>query len=365
MYHRPMNIGVVALLAVMCTIVAAEPAQRATKPGPTRAQLKSGRAHMKAGWAAQHAKKWSDATKEFEAALVNLGGDARAMSELGWSAMNAGDYVKAKKADEAAILTATDPKVKAASLFNLGLVQERLEDKDGALRSFAMSLSLRPNQTVGDEAVKLGAKAGAPPPPFCAGDKPICTCLKAQFPVEDATCDVSTTVKSPIKGWTIYAVKSEMFSSTYLVDDHKELLAELTSEHDSMRSTSTDKVDEMTVKTVGGHKVLWIQVTDHASSMSMTETDEDDSTEDTVTITACAVGDAKIKTHCEDAPTKIVSEQGSAKLDADGNMHDAKSSSSETEMAVTLTADGVFDVKLTKGSLGSYPTALLGPHKLF
>jgi hypothetical protein len=183
--------------------------------------------------------------------------------------------------------------------------------------------------------------------------------------VEDATCDVSTTVKSPIKGWSIFTAKSEMFTSTYLVDDHKELLAELTSEHDTMRSTSTDKVDEMTVKTVGGHKVLWVQVTGDTNSMYMTETDEDDSTEQTVTITACAVGDAKIKTHCESAPTKISSEHGSSKLDADGNSHDAKSTKSETEMAVTLDADGVFNVKLTKGTLGNYPTSLLGPHKLF
>lgn len=364
MYHRPMNIGAVALVAVMCSVVAAEP-PKAKKPEPTKAQLKSGHAHMKAGWIAQRAKKWSDATKEFEAALVDLGGDARAMSELGWSAMNAGDYAKAQKADEAAILTATDPKVKAASLFNLGLVQERLENKDAALRSMVESLALRPNQTVGEEAAKLGAKPGAPPPPFCPGDKPICTCLLDQFPEPDAKCEASTTVVSPIKGWTIYTAKSEMFTSTYLVDDHKELLAELTSEHDTMRSTATDKIDEMTVKTVGGHKVLWIQVTGDANSLSMSETDEDDSTDHTVTITACAVGDAKIKTHCEWAPTKISTEHGSAKLDVDGNTHDAKSSRTATELAVTLGADGVFDVVLTKGTLGNYPTALLGPHKLF
>ncbi|HEY6039318.1 MAG TPA: hypothetical protein VIV58_33780, partial [Kofleriaceae bacterium] len=90
-----------------------------------------------------------------------------------------------------------------------------------------------------------------------------------------------------------------------------------------------------------------------------------DSSERVVTITACAVGDAKIKTHCESAPMKISSEHGSAKLDADGNPHDAKSTSSETELAVTLDAAGVFNVKLTKGTLGDYPAALLGPHKLF
>ena len=250
------------------------------------------------------------------------------MSELGWSAMNAGDYAKAQKADEAAILTASDPKVKAASLFNLGLVQERLENKDcGAALDggVARAAPESDGRRRGGEARCQAGRAAAAVLRRRQADLHVLD--RRSSPSPDATCEPSTTVKSPIKGWTIYTAKSEMFTSTYLVDDHKELLAELTSEHDTMRSTATDKIDEMTVKTVGGHKVLWIQVTGDASSLSMSETDEDDSTDDTVTITACAVGDAKIKTHCESAPTKISTEHGSAKLDADGNMHDAKSSS--------------------------------------
>jgi tetratricopeptide (TPR) repeat protein len=317
---------------------------------------------MKAGWAAQRAKKWADATKEFEAALVDLGGDARAMAELGWSAMNAGDYAKAKIADEAAIRAAEDPKVKAAGLFNLGLVQERLEDKDGALRSFATSLSLRPNQTVGDEAAKLGAKPGAPPPPFCPGKKPICDCLVAQFPDDTATC-APAELKSPVKAWSLYTVKSYKFESTYLVDDHKEMLAELVSTDDHMRTSTTSTIDKLVVKKVGGHDVLWAEVSSDNEQEFMSDTDEDYSSTLETLVTACVVGDAKVKTKCVTAPSKYDKTNGRNQIDADGNAKDGKSTHTAAELAVTLGDDGILSVKLVKGSLDD--NNVVGPHKLF
>ena len=362
MYHRPMNIGVIALVAVMGTVVAAEPAK---KVEPTKAQLKSGRKHMKAGWAAQRAKKWADATKEFEAALKDLDGDARALSELGWSAMNAGDFAKAKNADEAAIRAATDPKVKAASLYNLGLVQERLEDKNGALRSMVESLALRPNQTVGEEAAKLGAKPGAPPPPFCAGDKPICTCLIDAFPDDQATCEPATDLKSPVKGWSFYKVKDFRWESTYLVEDKtKEMLVELVSTDEHTRTYTTSKVDQLTVKKVGGHQVLWAQVSSDNEQEFMGDTDEDYSSTTETLITACVVGDGKIASHCESAPTKREQTSGHNQLDSEGMPKEGgKSTHSAAELAVTLGDDGVLLVKLLKGSLDD--NSVVGPHKLF
>jgi len=356
-----MKIRVVALVAALCSVVVAEPAKKA---GPTKDQLKSGRKHMKAGWAAQRAKKWADATKEFEAALKDLDGDPRALSELGWSAMNAGDYAKAKNADEAAIRVATDPKVKAASLYNLGLVQERLDDKNGALRSMVESLALRPNQTVGEEAAKLGAKPGAPEPPFCAGDKPICTCLIDAFPDDSATCEPAD-LKSPVKGWSFYKVKDFRSESTYLVEDKtKEMLVELVSTDDHTRTTTAATVDQLTVKKVGGHQVLWAQVSSDNEQMFMSDTNEDySSTTDTV-ITACVVGDGKVASHCESAPTKREHTSGHDEIDAEGNEKPGgKSTHSAAELSVTLGEDGVLSVKLVKGSLDD--NSVVGPHKLF
>src|SRR5262252_3060247 len=75
-------------------------------PPPTKEQRAEFRKRMKAGWALQKESKWADAVPEFEAALVALPGDQRALTELGFSAMNAGDFVKARKADQEAILVA-------------------------------------------------------------------------------------------------------------------------------------------------------------------------------------------------------------------------------------------------------------------
>ena len=52
------------------------------KVAATPAQVAEYRKHMKAGWAAQKAKKWADATAEFEAATKILEGDQRALSEF-------------------------------------------------------------------------------------------------------------------------------------------------------------------------------------------------------------------------------------------------------------------------------------------
>src|SRR3569833_2771522 len=329
MYQLPMNFGVIALVAVMGTVVAAEPAKKAE---PTKAQLKSGRKHMKAGWAAQRAKKWADATKEFEAALKDLDGDARALSELGWSAMNAGDFAKAK---------------------------------NGALRSMVESLALRPNQTVGEEAAKLGAKPGAPPPPFCAGDKPICTCLIDAFPDDQATCEPATDLKSPVKGWSFYKVKDFRWESTYLVEDKtKEMLVELGSTDEHTRTYTTSKVDQLTVKKVGGHQVLWAQVSSDNEQEFMGDTDEDYSSTTETLITACVVGDGKIASHCESAPTKREHTSGHNQLDSEGMPKEGgKSTHSAAELSVTLGDDGVLLVKLLKGSLDD--NSVVGPHKLF
>src|SRR5512143_2556800 len=104
---------------------AAASVKQAPRKPPTKAQLAEYKKRMKAGWALQKQKKWSEAVPEFEAALKAIDSDERATTELGWSAMNAGDYTKARKADLVAVNIAIDPKVKASALFNLGSVLEK------------------------------------------------------------------------------------------------------------------------------------------------------------------------------------------------------------------------------------------------
>src|SRR2546423_725848 len=116
--------------AALPTPAEAKP-KKATKPPPSVEQRAAYKQHMKAGWKAQKDEKWADAVPEFESAAKAIDGDQRALSELGFSAMNAGDFPKARKADLEAVRVAVDPKVKAASLYNLGVVQEKSGDKDG------------------------------------------------------------------------------------------------------------------------------------------------------------------------------------------------------------------------------------------
>jgi tetratricopeptide (TPR) repeat protein len=159
------------------TTVPTPDAARSDKPAPpTAQQLADYRRRMKAGWALQKQKRWAEAVVEFEAALAAVADAQRALSELGWSAMNAGDFAKARRADEQAVAVAIDKRVKAASLYNLGLVQEKTGDKDGALRSFLASLKLRPHATVEAAIERLGSTPQADPD-ACEPDVKPCDCL--------------------------------------------------------------------------------------------------------------------------------------------------------------------------------------------
>ncbi len=143
---------------------------------PTTAQRADYKKHLQAGFALQKQQKWAEAVGEFEAAGAAIDGDERALAELGFSAMSAGDFAKARRADEQAVQVATDKKVKAAALYNLGTVLEKTSDKDGALRAYHASLQLRPNATVEKAVAQLGAAPGTEPP-FCAAAEQPCACI--------------------------------------------------------------------------------------------------------------------------------------------------------------------------------------------
>ncbi|MFT3697891.1 MAG: tetratricopeptide repeat protein [Kofleriaceae bacterium] len=347
---------------VLCGVAFAAPLKKPEKA--TKDQLKAMRSHMKAGWAAQHDKRWADAVKEFEAALKVMDGDARALSELGWSAMNAGDFAKAKVADLAAVSAAADPKIEAASLYNLGLVQERLGDTAGAMKSFARSISLRPNKTVGDELAKIGGKPDVTPP-FCTPDRKICDCLADGFIGDVDKCEASTTVKSPVPGWTTYTVESTRETTTYLVDEHRELVGQLADDIFAGRHDSHMDLEKSELKQVGGHQVYWLETTDTETSQTMDENLVTDSFTDTSTTTVCAVGDKKTPTKCFSGPSRLADTITKSKIDDSGNQKDAGTTVDESVMTFTLADDGTLTVKLASGKLREYPPAIIGPHKLW
>jgi len=126
---------------------------------PAAARADSYDDHMKAGDAFEAKSKWNDALNEYEAALVAKPGDAHALVEVGWAACMAGKIARAREASEAALAATTDPKLRGAALFNLGVTYEKDDPFAAASLMFA-GYVLRPNATVGTRLAKLEKALG-------------------------------------------------------------------------------------------------------------------------------------------------------------------------------------------------------------
>lgn len=357
--------------AGVASIAAAATAKVKPRPAPTKAQIAEFRKHMKAGWAAQKQHAWADATSEFEAASKILDGEQRALAELGWSAMNAGDYVKARKADEQAVGIAIDPKVKASALYNLGMVQEKAGDKDGALRSFRVSLDLRPNKIVEAELAKLGGSAPDTDQPICtAGMKP-CDCVVAAgeqsvFSEEGAGCAPNTEIKPPVAGWHVYRLGDDNGYQDWLLDEKDQVVTQVGEYIDRMRSSSKMSITKSEVKTVAGHQVLWLETTSKGTSDYMDDETFDQGTNDAVYVTICTIGDAKTATHCEaDLPGSWHNTDDHDRIDEGGEIiGKGKHTEADAQTEITIADDGTINVKLVKGA-ADWMQSQLGPHKLW
>jgi len=353
-------------------VTAAKPAKPA-RPKLTKQQVADVRTHTKAGWAAQKDKRWADAVTEFEAALKISDGDPRLLTELGWSAMNAGDYAKAKKADELSVHSATDTKVKAAGLYNLGLVQLKLGDTAAARASFATSLLLRPNKTALAELTKLGAPAAGEDVAACPAGKSACYCAVSYVvssPGEDdlAGCHESTTTKSPVAGWKVYTTPTGHGTAEELLDEHDQVVTTIGSDDSRMRHMDSIELAKFEVKTIAGHRVAWIEVTNNDIAQWMDDQDITDESYDLTSVTVCAIGDAKTPTRCalRDAPLSSEHTVSHATMQDDGTIKDhGDGEHTATKLDVAIASDGTVTVKLVTGSAGALPPDLLGPHKLW
>ncbi len=342
-------------------------------PKLTKMQVADVRSHTKAGWAAQKEKRWADAVTEFEAALKISDGDPRLLTELGWSAMNAGDYVKAKKVDELSVHSATENKVKAAALYNLGLVQIKLGDKMSARASFSVSIVLRPNKTVEAELAKLGTPAAGEDASACPAGKSACYCavsyvISAPADEDLAGCHESTATKSPVPSWKVYTTPNGHGTEEQILDEHNQVVTTIGSDDSRMRHMDSLSLSKFEVKTIAGHRVAWIEVTDSDTTQTMDDQSINDSFSDLTSVTICTIGDAKTPTHCalRDVPLSIVHTTSYSIMQDDGTIKDGKSGThSETKLAVAIGNDGTISVKLVTGSADEIPPDALGPHKLW
>jgi len=155
--------GIAVLLACSCGSKESAPSERPTPnetpaapaPPPSRPEPPKKQGKPKAfvvalreGRALAKKKDYAGAIAKLDAALAIVEGDATALSELGWAALQAGDLERAEQATTRSIAAAENPKLKAASLYNLGRIEEERGNKEAATKAYADSLALRPNATV-------------------------------------------------------------------------------------------------------------------------------------------------------------------------------------------------------------------------
>lgn len=177
-------------------------AARPTKQAPTaipkevRAEYKK---RLAAGRKASKAARWPEAITELEAALTAIPGDDRALAELSWAALSSGDAEKARKSARQAVLVTTDPKLKAAALYNLGRAEEPT-DAAKAAALYKESIALRPNKIVEQRLADLAGKVTFTPDPLpCTTPGPeaaVCKCLNdtvTDLEPDVRACDLSPT----------------------------------------------------------------------------------------------------------------------------------------------------------------------------
>jgi tetratricopeptide (TPR) repeat protein len=341
---------------------AANPAAAKGKPAPLTKEARAEyRKRLQAGRTLAKAAKWPEAIAELEAALVAIPGDDRALSELSFAAMSSGDAAKARTAGRQAVLVATDPKIKAAALYNLGRVEEVAAPAKAAAL-YKESLALRPNKIVQQRLADLatrGADVAAPLP--CAtpmAEAALCGCLQATV-VDDlegrGRCEVAPTAVDGFK--TITYDTSATGEATVVVvaqvGDRWAVVAPLANIYNPGAFGINEEwtLDKVTEETLGGHAVVRFESSKHRSDTDM-GVDEFES-EDTKQLLVC-VRDAKGGApRCPvDVVTDYKYERDRLGMAEDGDLDELTKGlpiKRQSTVAVTLTAEGVAQVRVTQG----------------
>jgi hypothetical protein len=151
---------------------------------PTKKQLKTFRQHLAEGRRLAKAGTYAEAIAMFDKAVEIEPGNARAWSELGFAHYKVDANDESIAASRMSMRLAKDPRVKAASGYNLGLAFEAADKRDRARAVYRDSLELRPNQTVLDRYRKVGGTTEVwAEQPTCGAtptnEKSLCDCFIA------------------------------------------------------------------------------------------------------------------------------------------------------------------------------------------
>jgi hypothetical protein len=336
---------------------------------------------LSAGRKAAKAAQWPEAISALEAALVAIPGDDRALGELSWAAFSAGDFVKARASGKASVLGSTDPKIKAASLYNLG----RVEEADGKLPAAALlykqSLALRDNKTVKARLDALAKDAPVADEPLpCTTPMPeaqLCACLNATTAEnldnpDDAACElaaagadgfkIATYTVSSLReqqnalvarqagGWTVVALLAYVYNPGMMGINEEWSLAEPKEE------------------TIGGHQVVRFTSTKSRSDSDL-GVDEIE-TESTESLVVCVRGSGATPTTCPiDVIVSYTYLRDRLGMSDDEEMADVADLrtkglpiKSESKVSVEIGADGVAKIRAVAGNAA---TSQLGDKKLW
>lgn len=361
---------------------AAVDAGAAAKPAPlsreTRAEYKQ---QLSTGRKAAKASKWPEAIAAFEAALVAIPGDDRALGELSWAAFSAGDFAKARTSGKASVLGSTDPNIKAASLYNLG----RVEEADGKLPAAAVlyrqSLALRENKTVKARLDGLGKDVPVADEPLpCTTPMPeaeLCACLNASAAENlddpaDAACALAPAGADGFKVATfaVSSVREEQHALVAKQPGGWTVVANLAYTYNpGMMGINEDwSLADPVEETLDGR-----QVVSFTSKKSRSDSDmgiDEVETEDTESLVVCVRGSGTTPTTCPiDVVLSYTYVRDRLGISGDDEMTEVAELRTkglpikwERKVSVELGADGVARIRAVSGKADA---ARLGDKKLW
>jgi hypothetical protein len=293
---------------------------------------------IKAGVDLRKQQKWNEAIAMFQSALEISPGDPRVLQEMGWCAIKQGDVEKAKQC--------------------------------------LASLDEKP----APEPILEPLPRPAPVTPFCAPEKTPCDCIIAHaFP--DATADdrsecAESREASPVPGvpgFQVYATRSMAGyggSWKYLLDENHQLVGVIGGETEHGKRSEQLVLDKAEVKTIGGHRVLWLQTTGTASATYAVGQEGMQLEDVSATyVTLCVLGDTAgsgalaAPTSC---PVRDVPIHRIARTDRYETVEGKpKTERVETTLDLAIAADGTVTVTFKAGEHDAQIDAALGKKKLW
>ena len=330
-------------------------------------------------------ERWVDAQRALTEAAKVAPEDVTILTELGWAALHAGDLDAAERVSKDALVAATDPRVRAQILYNLGRVAEARGANADASHFYEQSLALRASKSVEERLKSVGGTAPAAPVPrdipcnkTFANTAALCACLTNG--VSTAECGTDAAAPASESG-ELEIVKAttdlEGEAVSFLVADDQggvRPVAELGRDYhpNAFGIDQSAKVLALDEQPLGGRRVAVIRV--ESTDKDVSSGGAEAITVRTLRSTICSLRDGKHATTCplttpieiDDThafprpPGELTAEE---KIYVDAHAKEAHEH--HVRLSVKLTSKGEAIVTLDKGDEKDVPAGVLGHHPIF